>query len=320
MNTIVDRISTDLHLNSEYVSEIISRSNFYYKDYYIPKVAGKKRKISQPSPELKTLQYWALKNVLIYLPVSQAAYAYKTGESIKKHAAFHADSKFIFHTDIQNFFPSIHSEVFSSILFENKNIIEYQNNWYDDICDVIPNICFRHNSLCVGTVSSPCISNIVLYQFDEWMKSFCKKRHLKYSRYADDMYISSKSYIPTEIATELVTRLEASGFKVNKDKTWYHSKKHKQRITGLIITTDEQISVGSEMRNKIKQMIYDRLVKHKGDPNVILGYLSFLKDIEPNTYNHYIIKYSTYCSGDVISAIKNPEIHNFQTDLVKSIG
>ena len=51
-------------------------------------------------------------------------------------------------------------------------------------------------------------------------------------------------------------------------------------------------------------MIYNRLVNGNGSPESILGYLAYLKDIEPQTYNKYIIKYSTYCDGDVISAIR----------------
>ena len=55
---IITRISSNLQLKDDYISSIIRRSNYYYKDYYIPKRNGGRRKISQASPELKTLQYW----------------------------------------------------------------------------------------------------------------------------------------------------------------------------------------------------------------------------------------------------------------------
>jgi hypothetical protein len=54
-------------------------------------------------------------------------------------------------------------------------------------------------------------------------------------------------------------------------------------------------------------MIYNKLVHNQGDSNHILGYLSFLKDIEPNTYNNLIIKYSQYCDEDIIDALKKEE-------------
>ena len=101
MSSLITRISSNLQLKDDYISSIIRRSNYYYKDYYIPKSNGGRRKISQASPELKTLQYWVKTNILSLLPISKAAFAYNRGNSIKKHATFHKESYFIFHTDIK---------------------------------------------------------------------------------------------------------------------------------------------------------------------------------------------------------------------------
>lgn len=92
MSSLITRISSNLQLKDDYISSIIRRSNYYYKDYYIPKSNGGRRKISQASPELKTLQYWVKTNILSLLPISKAAFAYNRGNSIKKHATFHKES------------------------------------------------------------------------------------------------------------------------------------------------------------------------------------------------------------------------------------
>lgn len=97
------------------------------------------------------------------MPVSKGAFAYNKGNSIKRHAEFHKDSYFIFHTDIKNFFPSITSEHLISVLSDNHSLIEEAGLWFDDLFDVISSICFRHNHLCIGTVSSPAICNIIMY-------------------------------------------------------------------------------------------------------------------------------------------------------------
>lgn len=68
MSSLITRISSNLQLKDDYISSIIRRSNYYYKDYYIPKRNGGRRKISQASPELKTLQYWVKTNILSLLP------------------------------------------------------------------------------------------------------------------------------------------------------------------------------------------------------------------------------------------------------------
>ena len=121
---IIDIMADDLKLDSSYILKIANRSDFYYKDYTIKKKNGGFRHISQPSPELKTLQYWIVKNILCKLPISNIASAYNKGNSIKKHAQIHSGAKHILHTDINNFFPSIHFSHLSSILFKHKYIFE----------------------------------------------------------------------------------------------------------------------------------------------------------------------------------------------------
>lgn len=300
---IIDKISTELKLDHTYLSCIINRASFYYKDYTIPKKNGGKRYISQPSPELKTLQYWVMHNILKQLPVSKFAFAYNKGDSIKKHAEQHCKSKFIFHTDICNFFPSIHSSHLNNILRQNKIAFDTLGLDLENSIQDIEKICFRHNSLCIGAVSSPAISNIIMYSFDTKLSDYCKLNNFIYSRYADDIYISSNQYITSDVITVLCNELSKNHFSINSSKTRFYSSKYRRKVTGLVITDNSQISIGTERRNQIKRMIYNKLVHGTGSPAQILGYLSFLKDIEPNTYNNLIIKYSQYCDGDIITAL-----------------
>ena len=305
MNSIIDRIACDLSLDRIYVKSIIQKSNFYYRRFTIPKQNGNPRVIYQASPELKSLQYWVREKILKFLPVSDAAFAYQTGSSIKRHADFHKNAYFIFHTDIKNYFPSIHDEMLTNILMEHQDRLQAKGMWFEDICDVVAKICFRNKQLCIGTVSSPMISNIVAYKFDESVISYCEKQGYRYSRYADDIYISGNSYIPESTEEFIKNCLCSYGFRMNISKTWFKSKKSRRKITGLIITDTGQVSVGMETRKKIKGMIYQCLVNGNGSPSKILGYLAYLKDVEPQTYNKFIIKYSTYCNGDVISVIRH---------------
>lgn len=301
---IIEMISADLKIDYSYLSRIAERSSFYYKDYKIPKKNGDKRPVSQPSPELKTLQYWVVRNIFEKIPVSKAAYAYKKGDSIKRHAELHCKSRFIFHADICNFFPSIHSKHLSEILKSNNDIFDSLGLDINNSIQDINKICFRKDSLCIGAVSSPIISNIIMYSFDDALIEYCKENNYIYSRYADDIYISSRSYINNDVIDILCNELHKYGFTLNRSKTRFYSQKYRRKITGLILTNDSQASIGTERRIEIKKMIYNKLVNGIGDSEKIMGYLAFLKDIEPNTYNNLIIKYSCYCDGDIINELR----------------
>lgn len=301
---IIDKMALDLKLDKVYITHIISRSMFYYRDFTIPKKNGGERLISQPSPELKTLQYWMVCNVFNKIQVSQAACAYKKGDSIKKHAELHSKSRFIFHTDIKDFFPSIHSRHLMNILDKNKKIFDDLEIDLEKSKGSIKKICFRKDALCIGAVSSPIISNIIMKSFDDELLRYCNENGYIYSRYADDIYISSNRYIDKEIIEFLQTQLVITGFLINYKKTKFYSPKYRRKVTGIYLTEKSHISIGLKRRKEIRKMIYEKLVNNNGEPNRIIGYLSFLKDIEPNTYNNYIIKYSKYCDGDIIAALR----------------
>lgn len=301
---LIDKIALDLKIDSSYLSRIAKRSNFYYRDYKIPKKNGGDRYLSQPSPELKTLQYWIVCNIMTHLMISEASFAYKKGDSIKKHAELHKNSKHVLHTDIKNFFNSIHFEHLYNILKDNKTIFDNLGLDFNASLQDVENICFRKNSLCIGAVSSPIISNIIMFPFDTTVIDYCKTNNLTYSRYADDIYISSNSYIKEDIIKFLDDELKKLGFDINMSKTKFYSSKYRRKITGIVITNDSQVSIGTERRNNIKKMIYNKLIHNIGNSEQIIGYLSFVKDIEPNTYNNLIIKYSRYCEGDIIDALR----------------
>lgn len=141
-------------------------------------------------------------------------------------------------------------------------------------------------------------------EFDTIMLGYCKRNNLKYSRYADDIYLSSNSYIDAIHVAFLSSTLEQYGFSINRSKTHFSSPKYRRKVTGLIIGTDSSVTIGSKKRAYIKKLIYEKLVHHKGSGESILGYLAFLKDIEPQTYNNIIAKYSQYCKEDIIEVLK----------------
>lgn len=185
---LVEKISLKLILDKKYLSHIVSNSSYYYKEFTISKQNGGKRYIAHPSAELKTLQYWVLRNILDKIPVSRAACAYNKGNSIKKHAQMHSQSRFIFKTDIKNFFPSIHSSRLNNVLELYEDVFEKLELDFESSLKDLNNICFRWDSLCVGAVSSPRISNIIMYDFDNTLIEHCEKMGYVYSRYADDIY------------------------------------------------------------------------------------------------------------------------------------
>lgn len=302
MPNMIEIIANDLQLDENYLENLIGNCDKFYRTYFKRKADGTSRRISHPSPELKTLQYWCVKNIFSKCPLSEAAYAYRKGVSIKRNAEAHSQNHFFLHMDIENFFESITNRHLNKFMTDNIALFPEYNSDSTDFIDTVSKICLRNNYMCIGAVSSPAISNAIMYEFDKKALSYAKNKGFIYTRYSDDMYISSPNYIDADILDYFEGCLREYDFRLNRNKTRFMSVKGRRKVTGLIITNSKKVSVGLKMRNQIKEMVYKKVAKGEGDSTTIMGYLSFLKDIEPLAFNRIIIKYSKY--GNVLDLIK----------------
>lgn len=303
---IIEKMSKDLRISKQLIYDI-SQNNNLYKTYYKKKKNSRgKRKIFHPSKELKVLQYWVVKNIIYQFPVSDFSCAYERGNSIKNNALIHKNSSYILHLDIRNFFESITEEhvelLFKQISNLSKQEIELLKNivmFRDDKTNI--------KKLVIGSVSSPSISNRIMYQFDNELYETCiKDTDMKYSRYADDIYISSNKYIDIKIVSKVSEILKKYKFNINDRKTYFMSKSCKRVVTGIILDNNcNKLSLGSKKYKEIKKMIYEFLIKSGNSKDYktylkIKGYLSLIKNIEKSKYESLKNTYIKYDKDNIL--------------------
>ena len=309
MTVLVERMSRELNVDQSFILKIARNRDHYYCRYSIKKKNGGKRWICHPSPILKTFQYWLVKNIFSHIDVSPYAYAYRRDYSIKKNAKQHKNASHLLHMDIFKCFESIKESHVLELLDENQSLLKLSN---DDI-NLVLDLTLYKKVLPMGSVSAPMISNCVLSKLDYAIVAVISRiGSITYTRYADDMVFSSANYIPNELVDEISRVVEANGFTINSEKTYFMSSKGRKVVTGL--TVDQgKVSIGTRRKKMIKQMVYKKLRYGVGDSNQILGYLYFLKDIEPDYFNRIIIKYSHF--GNVIGKLKK-DIHETSKELL----
>ncbi|MGL5067732.1 MAG: retron St85 family RNA-directed DNA polymerase [Sarcina sp.] len=286
---ILELMNKDLDLDKDYILKV-AKKNTAYKKYKIPKKNGKWRTIYHPSKELKLLQYWVVKRIFSKFPISESSMAYSKGNSIKNNALYHKNSKYILHLDISKFFENITHFHLDKLLDKIEGISN------EDI-KLIKNIVFYEGkNLVVGSSASPIISNCIMKNIDDKiLKISSENGELLYTRYADDMIISSNNYIEINIIQKIRDILRAEYFELNEEKTYFMNKSCKRTITGIVIdNNDNTLSIGSEKYRKFKRELYKFLIKKEGDKDKILGYLAFIKDIDPKRYNNLKVIYSKY--------------------------
>lgn len=144
-------------------------------------------------------------------------FAYIKEQSIKNLVKKHIDNQYFYQFDISNFFNSINHKLLLTKLnstpndFNQQLIAECSNQ--------------KSNGLALGLVPSPYLSNIYLADFDQLIVSRLKAidQSVIYTRYSDDLTISSKNNLQVSDLIEVMSTLLADfNLSLNSAKTKSH--------------------------------------------------------------------------------------------------
>lgn len=290
-----DYIARDKGLDAAYIERLARSASHRYREIRIPKRGGGKRTIYQPSRALKTLQRWIAANVIQDVPIHQAASAYVSGSSVKRHAEKHVRSNYLLRLDFRRFFPSIKGRDLTRHLVNNRPHLHFVEE--DADIELLVAAVTRNGKLVIGAPSSPALSNQIMFQFDDLLHQWCARSNVTYTRYADDLYFST--LMPNvlggarEKVVELLNSIDCPRLRLNDDKTVHTSRMRKRLVTGLSLSSDRKVSLGRRKKRKIRSMIH----KHEGaglkseERSYLAGYLAYARSVEPEFIDSLVRKY-----------------------------
>lgn len=283
---IIERIAKETGVRPREIEALINTASRRYKTYTIPKRTGGTRKINHPAPVIKFLQRWIVRNYIVHLPVHQNVMSYREGVSVFKNAEMHVSQNYLLKMDFEKFFPSIKADDILKLVWANIERPAFVGLTRDDV-EIIAKITCRDGELTIGAPSSPAISNAILYVFDEYISKECAKRNVFYSRYADDISFSTNEpNVLSEIKLIVKKALEdqkSPRLFINDDKTVFTSKKRSRVVTGLVLTSEEKISIGRVKKREIRTLCF-KFASGNLPPeslSYLRGYLSFVSSVEP---------------------------------------
>ncbi|MDY3760482.1 MAG: reverse transcriptase domain-containing protein [Eubacteriales bacterium] len=239
-------IEKDLGFSAKTLYGLSNSLEKHYHTVYLPKSDGSKRKLSVPDLILKLVQKSIADNILIQYPISKYAKAYKPGSSIQKNARPHVGKKKILKLDIEGFFDHI---LYSRV----KDTVFYEEKYSESIRILLTMLCYYNDSLPQGAPTSPAITNIIMYDFDETVGAFCNEKNIAYTRYCDDMTFSG-CFDEREIISFVKGELRKLGLFLKNRKTAVISASKRQVVTGIVV--NEKMNVTKDYKKTIRQEIY----------------------------------------------------------------
>lgn len=253
-----------------------------YTRFSIAKRSGGRRFIKVPAPPLHYVQKWIHQHILEPIPTHKASYAFIKKKSIKDCATQHCGAKWLIKLDIVNFFETI-SEIqvftaFNSLGYqplisfelarlctiaspENSPRKLYKNWWAVKKYKAIP----EYDQLLLGYLpqgapSSPLLSNLVMRESDKRIAAIAKKYKLKFTRYSDDITLSTRSSefsreIAKEVIKEVSQILSKQGYLPHFKKTKIIPVGAKKIVLGLNV--DGSVPrLQKQYKDRIKQHLY----------------------------------------------------------------
>lgn len=250
-----------LGLSQPELNKIRWYSRRMYHHFNIAKRSGSTRQITAPDKRLKYLQRKILPLLDQLYRVRHPVHGFVSGKSVKTNAESHLRRRYLLNIDIKNFFSTITQNRVVGLL-ESIGVSS-------EVAEVIGDVCCMDGRLPQGAPTSPVISNMVCFRLDRELMAFAKKARCIYTRYADDISLSSHQpmsivfdgivpsagNLPREsLGAEIKNIFAKNGFELNEAKCHYADKHSRKRVTG--ITTNEILNVDRRYVRNLRSILY----------------------------------------------------------------
>ncbi|KMT67008.1 hypothetical protein XM47_01515 [Catenovulum maritimum] len=223
------------------------------------KINLKKRTVYAPTPKLKLLHRFINNTVLEFADYNaDVVFSYRKGVSIRNAVEKHSHNNFFFQTDLSNFYGNIHqSEVQTALMNQLKNTPVLDVEKY---IQRIVELVIVDDHIPAGFSTSPLLSNICLFSFDNELLKYCQAHDLTYTRYSDDLIISGQTNEFAGDIEPVINNLLAeyvnTGISINKSKTKLHKKGHKFKLLGFSILPNGVVTIPSADKKEIESLLY----------------------------------------------------------------
>lgn len=264
-----------------------------YEEFSRDSNGGTKR-IFVPNKKLKIFHTFLNLFIFEFLPINEnVVFSYRKGFSAYDAVSPHQNSKYFFQTDISSFFASISRELVKKTILAGKHACPVAD--LDESIDRILDLVCIENALPVGFPSSAPISNAIFYNFDNHFECFCKSVDLIFTRYSDDIIISSnskKNINEIDIEIEKHVREFAGGdFHLNKKKSKYFQVGGRIKILGMMILPNGKITIDSNLKRDLEVLLYTYVsdktkflkligVEEEAGLGRVTGYLNYANSVD----------------------------------------
>ena len=209
----------------------------------LDKHGNQKKRILNPSlNRLKDIQKRIHKNILNQLAIPEYAHGGIKKKDNIKNARKHQGKKYIFTTDLKDFFPSIsHKQV-----FEMYRAFGFSPT----VSRTLTQLTTYKGRIPQGAPTSSIVANLVFVKTGKKLQEFATKNQITFTSFVDDLTFSAPSDFK-DICPFIITVLQQDGFRISHSKTNYKTKN--PVVTGIVVKNNN-LSLPESFKIKLQEI------------------------------------------------------------------
>lgn len=185
------------------------------------------RTINPPKGELKSVQKRINKYLSEHISMPEYAFGGVKGKDNIQNAYSHKGQKYVFQTDLKDFYPFITSKMVYQMFV--------RIGFSADVSRILTRLTTYKGHLPQGAPTSTTIANLVFEPTGRKLQKLAEENKLRFTTFVDDVTMSSQSQFK-DLTPLAIRILEEDGYRISQNKTTY--KSGITEITGVKMTNN----------------------------------------------------------------------------------
>ncbi|MCG8148804.1 reverse transcriptase family protein [Moraxella sp. PS-22] len=228
-------------------------NNFYFKVKSIQKADGSYRDTYDVRDRLKTIHAKIVKNFLRIIDYPDYIQGGVPHRDYLSNTAMHTAKQVVISEDITNFFSSVSRTIIYQVwsrFFKFAPVV----------CECLTNLVTYQGFLVQGAKTSGYLCNLIFWNREQLLVDTLTSQGFTYSRFVDDITISSPKVITSEHKTEVIAKtygmLQSCGVKPNRKKHHIMPKGSSQKVHRVNVVTNKP-TFDKKERSAIRAAVHE---------------------------------------------------------------
>jgi inhibitor of KinA sporulation pathway (predicted exonuclease) len=246
----VSKLAAALRIDEVALRELSIRANTMYRDNPITK-AGKTRLTFDAQGLLKVV-HERIKNSIfsrVYFP--PYIHGSLKGCDYVTNATLHTNKKIIICEDVKSFFPSVRSELVMDVW---QNFFRFS----EEVASLLTALTTKDGAIPQGAKTSSYLANLVFWRDEPYLEARLAQKGITYSRYVDDIAVSSKLFMSklaqTEVIAQIYGMLRKNGLSASRKKHEVFTDSDVMKVTKLVV--NRKPSLTKQKRANIRAQVH----------------------------------------------------------------